>query len=145
MTETSGGASAAGDTASIGVLDALLLDAKLAVPRVRPGSVSRADLIAHACGSACRVVAVTAPAGYGKSTLLAQWAAAETRPVAWVSFDRFDDDPAALLSVIASAFGAIAPDLAHLIADVRGLGIDSLGRAAPRWPRLFGPVRCRSC
>ena len=138
MTDTSGGAPAggnAGDGAaapSVGVLDALLLDAKLAVPTVRAGSVSRADLIARLRASSCRVVGITAPAGYGKSTLLAQWAAAETRPVAWVSFDRFDDDPAALLSVMASAYAAISPDLADLIADVRGLGVSSLGRAAPR-------------
>ena len=51
-----------------------------------------------------RIVAVTAPAGYGKSTLLAQWASAETRPVAWVSLDRFDDDPIALLVLLASAY-----------------------------------------
>ena len=114
------------------MLDALLLDAKLAVPAVRAGSVSRADLITRARASSSRVVGITAPAGYGKSTLLAQWAEAETRRVAWVSFDRFDDDPAALLSVVASAYAAISPDLADLIADVRGLGISSLGRAAPR-------------
>jgi LuxR family maltose regulon positive regulatory protein len=114
------------------VLDALLLEAKLAVPAVRAGSVSRSDLITRARASSSRVVGITAPAGYGKSTLLAQWAAAETRAVAWVSFDRFDDDPASLLSVLASAYAAISPDLADLIADVRGLGISSLGRAAPR-------------
>ena len=47
------------------------------------------------------MVGITAPAGYGKSTLLAEWAHAEDRPVAWVSLDRFDDDPAALLTVLA--------------------------------------------
>ena len=113
-------------------LDHVLLDAKLAVPVVRAGSVSRADLITRVRASSCRVVGITAPAGYGKSTLLAQWAEAETRRVAWVSFDRFDDDPAALLSVVASAYAAIFPDLADLVADVHGLGISSLGRAAPR-------------
>jgi LuxR family transcriptional regulator, maltose regulon positive regulatory protein len=132
VTDASGGASTSGDAPSVGVLEALLLDAKLAAPRVRAGSVSRADLITRARVSNCRVVGITAPAGYGKSTLLAQWAEAERRPVAWVSLDRFDDDPAALLSVVASAYAAIAPALADLIADTRGLGISSLGRAAPR-------------
>ena len=75
-------------------LDQLLLDAKFSVPRLRPGSVSRADLIEAGRASGCRVVGVTAPAGYGKSTLLAQWADAEDRRVAWVSLDRYDDDPA---------------------------------------------------
>ena len=78
-------------------LDALLLGAKLAVPEPRQGAVSRALLVARARGSDCRVVGITAPAGYGKSTLLAQWAQTETRRVAWVSLDRFDDDPATLV------------------------------------------------
>lgn len=71
----------------------LQLDAKLAVPTVRAGSVSRADLIARLRASSCQVVGITAPAGYGTSTLLAQWAAAKTRRFAWVSFDRFDATP----------------------------------------------------
>ena len=57
--------------------------------------------------AACRVVGVTAPAGYGKSTLLAEWARAEDRRVAWVSLDRFDDDPAALLALLASAYARV--------------------------------------
>ena len=83
-------------------LDEVLLDAKLSVPQRREGGVSRDDLIASARASECRVVGVTAPAGYGKSTLLAQWAAAEDRRVGWVSLDRLDDDPVALLSLLAS-------------------------------------------
>jgi LuxR family maltose regulon positive regulatory protein len=117
-------------------LEAVLLDAKLSVPKLRPGTVSRAELIQTACASDCRVVGVTAPAGYGKSILLAQWAGAEDRRVAWVSLDRFDDDPGALLSVLAAAFGRISghPDL---VADVRGLGVSTLGRAAPRLASAF--------
>ena len=112
-------------------LEPLLLDAKLSVPHRRPGSVSRVELIETASASDCRVVGVTAPAGYGKSTLLAEWAEAEDRRVGWVSLDRFDDDPAALLSVLASAFTRISGQ-ADLVADVGGLGVSVLGRAAPR-------------
>jgi LuxR family maltose regulon positive regulatory protein len=65
-------------------LDELLLEAKLSVPGSRPGSVSRAGLVEVARASGCRVVGVTAPAGYGKSTLLAEWARAEERRVASV-------------------------------------------------------------
>ena len=78
------------------------------------------------------MVGVTAPAGYGKSTLLAQWARAEDRRVAWVSLDRFDDDPAALLTLLASAYARVSPGNADLVADMRGLGVSVLGRAAPR-------------
>jgi LuxR family maltose regulon positive regulatory protein len=117
-------------------LEALLLDAKLSVPHRRPGSVSRIELIETARASDCRVVGVTAPAGYGKSTLLAEWAEAEDRRGGWVSLDRFDDDPAVLLSVLASAFARISGQ-ADLAADVGGLGTSVLGRAAPRLAAAF--------
>ena len=81
-------------------LEAVLLEAKLSVPQRRAGSVSRAGLIETARARECRVVGVTAPAGYGKSTLLAEWAELEDRRVGWVSLDRLDDDPSALLAVV---------------------------------------------
>ncbi len=113
-------------------LDGLLLDAKLSIPHPRPEAVSRASTIASGRASDRRVVAVTAPAGYGKSTLLAQWADAEDRRVAWVSLDRLDDDPMVLLSTLASAYARVSPEDADLIADMGGLGTSALGRAAPR-------------
>ncbi len=113
-------------------VDRLLLDVKLSVPKPRPGSVSRAALIADVRARASRVVGITAPAGYGKTTLLAQWARAEDRHVAWVSLNRFDDDPAALLAALASAFARVAPASDDLVADMGGLGVATLGRAAPR-------------
>jgi LuxR family maltose regulon positive regulatory protein len=130
-------ASAPGQAPAGAGLEALLLDAKLSAPRVRAGSVSRAGLIEAARASNCRVIGVTAPAGYGKSTLLAQWAEVEDRPVGWVSLDRFDDDPSALLSVLASAYARISPAQSGLIADVRGVGVAALGRAAPRLAAAF--------
>ena len=83
------------------------------------------------------MVGVTAPAGYGKSTLLAEWAVAEDRRVAWVSLDRFDDDPAVLLALLASAYARISPGSADLVADMSGLGVSVLGRAAPRLASAF--------
>ena len=118
-------------------LDRLLLDAKLSVPRWRRGWVSRAGLIAATRASPCRVVGVTAPAGYGKSTLLAEWAAVEDRRVGWVSLDRLDDDPAALLALLASAYSRVAPGDADLVGEVSGLGVSALGRAAPRLASLL--------
>ena len=118
-------------------LDEFLLDAQLSIPDPHPGSVSRAGLIRTARASGCRVVGVTAPAGYGKSTLLVEWAAGEDRRVAWVALDRFDDDPAVLLTLLASAFARISPGNSDLIADMRGLGVSVLGRAAPRLAAAF--------
>ena len=115
-----------------------LLEAKVVAPRVRAGTVSRSDLIASARSSGRRVVGVTAPAGYGKTTFLAEWAEADDRPVAWVSLDRFDDDPANLLYVIASAFVSVAPDEEEdLLADLCGVGLSVLGRSAPRLASAF--------
>ncbi|MFN8519852.1 MAG: AAA family ATPase [Chloroflexota bacterium] len=50
-----------------------------------------------------QVVVVTAPAGYGKSTFLRQWAEREDRAVAWVSLEATDDDETVLLDYIANA------------------------------------------
>ena len=117
-------------------LEAVLLGAKLEVPHPRSGAVSRAGLIETARAGGTRVVGITAPAGYGKSTLLAQWAAVEDRRVGWVSLDRLDDDPSALLTLLASAFGHISGQ-PGLLADVAGVGVSALGRAAPRLAAAF--------
>ncbi|MEN5072858.1 AAA family ATPase [Isoptericola cucumis] len=113
-------------------LDHQLLEAKFAVPRPRPGAVSRARLVDAARASRRRVVGVTAPAGYGKSTLLAEWAARDDRPVAWVTLDRADDNPLPLLVVLASAFSRIDPRYPDLSEDMVGPDASALARAAPR-------------
>ena len=118
-------------------LGQLLLDAKFSVPQPRPGAVSRGELIEAARSSGCRLIAVTAPAGYGKSTFLAEWAVSEDRRVAWVSLDRFDDDPAILLASLASAYFRADLGSADLVAGMRGHGVSVLGRAAPRLAAEF--------
>ena len=118
--------------------DRSLLEAKFAIPEPHPGGVSRAALIEAARTSERRVISVSAPAGYGKSTLLAQWARSEARPVAWVSLDRLDDDPAALLTLLATAHARISSDGADLVTDMRGgIGESVLGRTAPRLASVF--------
>jgi LuxR family maltose regulon positive regulatory protein len=115
----------------------LRLDAKFSVPQPRPRSVSRARLIKVARSGGHRIVAITAPAGYGKSALLAEWAQVEGRRVAWVSLDRFDDDPAALLASLAAAYCRAGLGSADLIADVAGRGVS--WRCAV--PRLAAEIR----
>jgi LuxR family maltose regulon positive regulatory protein len=113
-------------------LDDLLLEAKLSVPHPPQEAVSRLGLIETARASGCRFVGVTAPAGYGKSTLLGQWAHIEDRRVGWLSLDRYDDDPRALLTLLASAYVRACDGDPGLVADVAGVGSSVLGRAAPR-------------
>jgi LuxR family transcriptional regulator, maltose regulon positive regulatory protein len=87
-----------------------VLQSKLTVPRLRPGLVGRAGLVNRLRGDKrARVVSVTAPAGYGKTTLLAQWAADDPRPFAWVSLEERDNDPASLLTYLAAAADRIHP------------------------------------
>jgi LuxR family transcriptional regulator, maltose regulon positive regulatory protein len=69
-----------------------LVDVKLAGPSARPGTVVKADAIARLCTSTLPFATVVAPAGYGKTTLLAKWAEADPRRFAWVALDGRDDD-----------------------------------------------------
>ncbi|HEU0180818.1 MAG TPA: AAA family ATPase, partial [Agromyces mariniharenae] len=90
-------------------LDRELLDAKFSPPPRRPGLASRRALIERAAGSGARVVAVTAPAGYGKTTLLAEWLTAGDEPpprVAWLSLDEGDNDPRRFLAHLVASVDA---------------------------------------
>src|SRR4029453_12892033 len=73
-------------------------EAKLFRPPVRPGIVRRNNLVERLQNAeTASVVAITAPAGYGKATLLAEWAERDRRPFAWVSVDEADGDPVVFL------------------------------------------------
>jgi LuxR family maltose regulon positive regulatory protein len=64
------------------------------------------------------VVAVVAPAGYGKSTLLAQWADRRQPRSAWISCDDGDNDPAVLLTGLAAALTRLGAVDAGLVAHI---------------------------
>ena len=105
-------------------------------PRSRPGTVPRARLVRRLI--ACRefpLVTVVAPAGYGKSTLLAEWAGRDDRPVAWLSLAR-DGDEAAALELAERVAGQPAPELIvvddahHAAAET----VRQLAAAASRFP-----------
>lgn len=111
--------------------DRALLAGKTQPPSPRRDAVSRHALIETARGSERPIVAVTAPAGFGKSTLLAEWAARDDRLVTWASIDRFDDYPAGLLSVLASATIPVSDNGSRLVPEMRGTGAAALARSAP--------------
>jgi LuxR family transcriptional regulator, maltose regulon positive regulatory protein len=118
----------------------LLLNSKLSPPPVTRNIVSRKDVIERARTSGCRAVGITAPAGYGKSTLLLEWARMEDRPLAWLSLDRFDDDPTRLVTSLASAYALVDSTWRDLVAEMSGPGTSVLGRAAPRLAAAFASV-----
>src|SRR5215218_2146527 len=85
-------------------------------PRQRPprASVRRPRLVeALAFPDGPPLAVVVAPAGFGKTTLLSEWAARDPRPFAWVTLDAGHEDPTALLRAVTRAIDAAsasAPD-----------------------------------
>ncbi len=74
-------------------MDSHLLQTKLHVPPVRREYVPRPRLYtALEVGLACRLILLSAPAGYGKTTLLSDWTSRLDLPCAWLSLDRYDND-----------------------------------------------------
>lgn len=61
-----------------------------------------------------RAVVLSAPAGYGKTTLLLQWAERDERPFAWLTVDGRDDDPATFVRHVAGALATVEPVRAEL-------------------------------
>src|SRR4051812_10343264 len=85
---------------------------KLEVPALRPGLVAREGLVAMlARPRPHRLALVSAPAGSGKTTLAAQWAASpvEGRAFAWLSLDPEDADPVRFWDGILSALERVRP------------------------------------
>ena len=76
-----------------------LLATKLHIPRPRPELVIRPRLVERLnAGLACQLTLVSTPAGFGKTTLLASWAAHCGAAVAWLSVDEGDNDPVRFLA-----------------------------------------------
>lgn len=87
-----------------------LLATKHQVPPLRPGVVPRERLIGcleHRGGE--RIVLVSAPPGFGKTTLLGWWAATSPTPVAWLSLDAGDADPVRLVRYLVAAVETASP------------------------------------
>jgi LuxR family maltose regulon positive regulatory protein len=87
-----------------------LVEAKLHLPVPHPSTVSRErltrSLLAEPRPS---TVAIVAPPGYGKTVLLADWAARETRDVAWLTLGEFDNEPSVFLTYLVAALDRIGP------------------------------------
>ena len=86
-----------------------VVESKIHVPSLRSGTVSRTALVNRLRATAEPIAILTAPAGYGKTTVLAQWAVRDSRPFAWISVDERDNDPIVLLRHVALALHGIEP------------------------------------
>ncbi|MGN6174622.1 MAG: LuxR C-terminal-related transcriptional regulator [Streptosporangiaceae bacterium] len=90
------------------------IETKFHPPHPRPEWVNRPGLISALADTDAKLVLLGAPAGFGKTTLVAQWraSAAESRPFAWVSLDRGDDDPGRLWWHVVCALERACPQIA---------------------------------
>ena len=104
-----------------------VLQTKLNVPQPPAHQLARPRLVAALeDGLQGTVTVVAAPAGYGKTTVIAQWLAALTRPAAWLSLDADDNDPRRFFTYLAAAVGSVGGDSPQLR---RSLAEEALPRA----------------
>ena len=89
------------------------------MPSPPPWAVSRTPLVNRLRATSTSLVLLVAPAGYGKTTLAAQWAERERRPCAWLTVDESDDDAAVLLARLAEALDRIRPGDAPPVTPAR--------------------------
>ncbi|HEV2452305.1 MAG TPA: hypothetical protein VGS62_10320 [Streptosporangiaceae bacterium] len=109
-----------------------LLATKLHVPRAPSGFVARARLTARLDeGLARRLTLVCAPAGSGKTALLAAWASGGRRPVAWLSVDEGDNDWARFWRHVAAALERARPGISDRVGPLIGRGHPLGGAARP--------------
>lgn len=86
-----------------------ILTIKLFAPLPRPNLVHRAELIERLnAGLHRRLTLISAPAGFGKTTLVSDWIAGCARPAAWLSLDERDNDPPRFLMYLIAAVQRIA-------------------------------------
>jgi LuxR family maltose regulon positive regulatory protein len=110
-----------------------VLESKLAPALGRPGLVNRGNLLDRLEASAAKpVVAVCAPAGYGKTMLAAAWAKRDPRPFVWLSIDRHDNDPAVLLTYLAVGLDRVEPIDPAVFAALASRGASITQTVLPR-------------
>src|SRR5262245_55193153 len=87
-----------------------ILATKLYVPSPRPSVVLRPRLIERlneGARSGRKLTLISAPAGFGKTTLASAWVGQGDRPAAWLSLDESDNDPSQFLTYLVAALQAI--------------------------------------
>src|SRR5499425_3537198 len=123
MTSLAGGAASERD---------VLVATKFHVPRA--GFVPRPRLLARLGEGVGRgLTVVGTPAGFGKTTLLGDWARRSRRPVAWLSLDAGDNDPARFWRYVAAALERARP-------GAGGPAGVLLGDRRPRWEAVAAAV-----
>jgi LuxR family maltose regulon positive regulatory protein len=122
-----------------------VLPSQLTPPAIRRGTVARPALTSRLrTTAAVPAVIITAPPGYGKTTLLAEWTGRDPRPFAWLRITRHHHDPAVLVTYLAAALATVIPvepavfdELAHPHRPQRAAAVARLALSVSRSPRPF--------
>jgi LuxR family maltose regulon positive regulatory protein len=118
-----------------------LVVSKMRRPLMRPGTVHRSLLIERLTrGDLCPIVSVVAPSGYGKTTLLSQWAERNDQSFAWVSVDEADNDSRVLLTYVAEALDAVEPIDERVFDALASSGSSVPGSVVPRLGSAFASM-----
>ncbi len=104
-----------------------VLKTKLYAPSIRSNQVSRLRLIERLNeGLERKLTLISAPAGFGKTTLVSEWVAGCKRPVAWLSLDEGDSDLVRFLSYLVAALQTIKAGIgAGVLAALQSLQLPS--------------------
>ncbi len=96
-----------------------ILATKLHVPAPRPKAVPRPRLIERLNeGLHHKLTLISAPAGFGKTTLVSEWIAGSRQPAAWLSLDEGDSDPTRFLAYLVAALRSVAANIGEGVSAV---------------------------
>ncbi len=96
-----------------------ILATKLYIPGLRPNVVSRPRLLERLNeGLHRKLTLISAPAGFGKTTLVSEWVEGIERPAAWLSLDEGENDPARFLTYLVAALQTIAATIGEGVSGV---------------------------
>ena len=102
-------------------MPAAILATKLYIPAARRSVVVRPRLVQRldeGLAAGHRLTLVSAPAGFGKTTLVGEWVAGCGRPVAWLSLDEGDSDPSRFLTYLIAALQTVVPGIGEGVVTV---------------------------
>ena len=120
-----------------------LLTTKLHIPQAALEFVPRPHLTARLNeGLRRKLTLVSAPAGFGKSTLVADWLAQSGLAAAWLSLDEGDNDPARFWAYVIAAVQTIHPDVGHEAREI--VAAPQLRSTEPAVVSLLNEIASRS-
>jgi LuxR family maltose regulon positive regulatory protein len=118
-----------------------LLKTKLYIPPVRPELVSRPRLVARlsiGLRSGRKLTLVSAPAGFGKTTLVTEWLGSTERSCTWLSLDEGDNDPVRFWTYVIAAIQTVNQELGHEARQI--IGSPQLRSAEPAVISLINEI-----